>query len=113
MSDLELAVIDRLGDPAIESRERRALMSLKARLTAWRRDQLVHFHTRAIVVIERLNKSPVDQQGSGARRPASKRPAVSPVGSRRLKKPTADERRADVALPRPLPPARRRSAVAS
>src|ERR1700712_3252742 len=49
MSDLELAVIDRLGDPALESRERRALMTLRSQLTAWRRDQRVQFHTRSII----------------------------------------------------------------
>jgi hypothetical protein len=99
MSDLELAVIDRLGDPAIELRELRALMTLRAQLTSWRHDQAVQFHTRSIIVIEHL-KSPAQTPGHGvtaaARRPASKRPArvpASPRGSKRL----ADDEQSTVA----------------
>jgi hypothetical protein len=39
MSDLELAVSDRLGDPTIERAERRALVALRSRLTTWRRGE--------------------------------------------------------------------------
>ncbi len=71
MSDLELAVSDRLGDSAIDRRERRALAGLRAHLTTWRRDHGLQFHTRAIIVVERLVKTPVDREGNGARRGAA------------------------------------------
>src|SRR5258708_31653967 len=71
MSDLELAVSDRLGDPAIDRRERRALAGLRAHLTTWRRDHELQFHTRAIIVVERLVKTPMGRDGSGARRGAA------------------------------------------
>ena len=90
MSDLELAVIDRLGDPLIESRERRALMTLRTQLTAWRRDRQVQFHTRAIIVIERLGQTPSKRHGAGARRLAPKRPTVASNWPRQPKKAAAD-----------------------
>jgi hypothetical protein len=68
MSDLELAVTDRLGDPALDRRERRALEKLRAQLTTWRRDHRLHFHTRAIIVVERLLKTPSDRDGKAAAR---------------------------------------------
>jgi hypothetical protein len=71
MSDLELAVSDRLGDSAIDRRERRALAGLRAHLTTWRRDHGLQVHTRAIIVVERLVKTPVDREASGARRGAA------------------------------------------
>jgi hypothetical protein len=77
MSDLELAVSDRLGDSTIERAERRALVALRARLTAWRRDHGLQVHTRAIIVVERLITQPSDSKGRAAvRRPAAKRPAA-------------------------------------
>jgi hypothetical protein len=92
MSDLELAVSDRLGDPAIDRRERRALAGLRAHLTTWRRDHELQFHTRAIIVVERLVKTPMGRDGSGARRGAAAKrtsaraaagtPGVPPVSSR-------------------------------
>jgi hypothetical protein len=68
MSDLELAVSDRLGDPTIERRERRALVALRAQLTTWRRDHELQFHTRAIIVVERRVKKPSDRDGSSLAR---------------------------------------------
>lgn len=68
MSDLELAVSDRLGDPTVERRERRALEKLRAQLTTWRRDHELHFHTRAIIVVERLVKKRSDHDGRAAAR---------------------------------------------
>jgi hypothetical protein len=54
VSDLELAVIDRLGEaePAIPARERQALEQLRLQLRAWREDPALRFHGRAIVVVE-------------------------------------------------------------
>jgi hypothetical protein len=57
MADLELAVIDRLDDPASERRERMALKGLRAQLKAWRHDRTLRVHTRAIIVVERLNRA--------------------------------------------------------
>jgi hypothetical protein len=54
MSSLELAVIDRLDDPSLEPRESQALEALRAQLRAWRHDQSLRFHTRSIIVVERL-----------------------------------------------------------
>lgn len=68
MSDLELAVSDRLGDSTIGRGERRALGALRARLTTWRRDHGLHFHTRAIIVVEQLAKKPSDRDGRAAAR---------------------------------------------
>jgi hypothetical protein len=104
MSDLELAVIDRLGDPVIEARERRALMTLRAQLMAWRHDQGVQFHTRSIIVIERLSKLPGDApgRGGGGRRLDAKRPATASTWPRRPKKVVADDYRMDVTLSMPL-----------
>jgi hypothetical protein len=110
MSDLELAVIDRLGEPAIESRERRALMTLRNQLTNWRRDRHVQLHTRAIIVIERPDQTASPGQesraGGSARRPAAKRPVARLPGPSRPMKMTADER-TESHLPRRLAPARR------
>ncbi len=55
-ADLELAVVDRLDDPAIESRERAALVWLRAQLRKWRHDRSLRFHTRAIIVVERVRR---------------------------------------------------------
>lgn len=54
MTDLELAVIDRLEDPALDLLERKALRNLRTQLRAWRQNPLLRFHTRAIIVVERL-----------------------------------------------------------
>jgi hypothetical protein len=54
MTDLELAVLDRLEDPAVDRRERQALSRLRAQLRAWRRDRVLRFHARAIIVVERI-----------------------------------------------------------
>jgi hypothetical protein len=74
MTDLELAVIDRLEDPALELLERKALRRLRTHLRAWRHDPLLRFHTRAIIVVERL---PGRQRRTSGRR-AIARKAVAP-----------------------------------
>ena len=55
MTDLELAVIDSLDDPSIEPAERRALRKLRAQLRVWRHDRTLRFHSRSIIVVERLS----------------------------------------------------------
>jgi hypothetical protein len=52
-TDLELAVIDRLEDPSVNVRERKALRTLRSQLRTWRRDRTLRFHTRAIIIVER------------------------------------------------------------
>lgn len=54
MTDLELAVIDRLDDHALDPLERKALQSLRAQLRTWRQDPLMRFHSRSIIVVEGL-----------------------------------------------------------
>jgi hypothetical protein len=58
MSDLELAVTDRLAEPGISRREREALTALRSHLTAWRHDVSLQIHTRAIIVVEQRAKRP-------------------------------------------------------
>src|SRR5262249_6652896 len=68
LSDLELAVNDRLADIKVDRRERRALTHLQAQLRRWRRDQELRFHTRAIIVVERLVNLPSDRERAAAAR---------------------------------------------
>ena len=73
LSDLELAVNDRLADIKVDRRERRALTDLQAQLRTWRRDQALRFHTRAIIVVERLVRQPSDSEGAAAARQSAAR----------------------------------------
>jgi len=66
MSDLELAVTDRLDEPTLDRDEVRGLEELRAQLTSWRRDHDLKFHRRAIIVVERKAKT----NGNGRRAPA-------------------------------------------
>jgi hypothetical protein len=54
VSDLELAVLDRLGDAAdlLEPRERQALQHMRRQLRDWREDPALRFQGRAIIVVE-------------------------------------------------------------
>jgi hypothetical protein len=54
MTGLELAVIDRLDDASVDADERQALQKLRAQLREWRHDRTLRFHTRSIIVVERL-----------------------------------------------------------
>lgn len=54
MSDLELAVIDRLSGPAVGSRERQALERLRAQLRDWRRDPSLRCEVKSIIVVDRV-----------------------------------------------------------
>ena len=56
VSDLELAVIDRL-DESESGRERQALQSLRGQLRTWRRDPALRFHGRSIIVVETVTPS--------------------------------------------------------
>jgi hypothetical protein len=68
MSDLELAVIDRLADRTLASRERQALDDLRTHLIAWRRDRGLQSHTQAIIVLERMRGGAVNgSRGAAAR----------------------------------------------
>jgi hypothetical protein len=56
MSDLELAVIDRIQDPSSGAQERKALTQLWTQLRTWRHDAGLRFHSRSIIVVERTNR---------------------------------------------------------
>jgi hypothetical protein len=62
MSDLELAVSDRLVESRVAEPERRALAALQGELRGWRRNQSLRVHTRAIIVVERLVRKPSDRE---------------------------------------------------
>lgn len=53
MSDLELAVIDRLADRTLPAVEQQALASLREQLSSWRRDRHLTFRSCSIIVVER------------------------------------------------------------
>ena len=78
MSDLELAVTDRLDEPTLDRGEARALEELRAQLTTWRRDHDLRFHRRAIIVVERRPKA---AHGNGRRPPARDLPHRKSPGS--------------------------------
>jgi len=71
MSDLELAVSDRLDDTAVDEAEARVLADLRTHLTAWRRDHDLKFHRRAIIVVERRLKTHGPHNGNGKPRTPS------------------------------------------
>lgn len=51
MSDLELAVIDRLADPALSPQKRRTLNTLREKLATWRRDRRLRIRPQSIIVL--------------------------------------------------------------
>jgi hypothetical protein len=55
MADLELAVIDRLEAQSLPAAERAALGALRAQVARWRHARTLRFHTRAIIVVERVS----------------------------------------------------------
>jgi hypothetical protein len=65
MSDLELAVTDRLDEETIDERERKALTRLRAQLRRWRRDRALRFHTRAIIEVEQFGTQRRSSKDSG------------------------------------------------
>jgi hypothetical protein len=68
MSDLELAIIDRLAGTTLATRERTALEALRAQLASWRRDRTLKFHSRSIIVVEQAGGT---AGGGSARRRSS------------------------------------------
>ena len=62
MTDLELAVIDRLDNASVVGRERKALSKLRSQLRVWRHDRSLRFHSRAIIVVEQRPTSRVRAQ---------------------------------------------------
>jgi hypothetical protein len=55
VGDLEIAVRDRLETAAIAQSERHALLRFRRQLRGWRRTRLFRFHTRTILVVERVS----------------------------------------------------------
>jgi hypothetical protein len=58
LADLELTVRDRLNGSDVAARERKALTALRDQLSAWRRDRGLKFHSRSIIVVERVPGAP-------------------------------------------------------
>jgi hypothetical protein len=69
MSDLELAVIDRLADRTLPTPEQHALASLREQLSSWRHDRSLTFRSCSIIVVERKH---------GARGPGRAMPKARP-----------------------------------
>jgi hypothetical protein len=57
MSDLELAVADRISEGGLPRREGQALRNLQTQLRGWRQDHALRFHTRSIIVVERTGRT--------------------------------------------------------
>lgn len=57
MSDLEIAVIDRIEHLRAGNAERVALERLRAQLRKWRRDPRLRFHARSLIIVERKRQS--------------------------------------------------------
>jgi hypothetical protein len=78
MSDLELAVQDRLAEASVGRRERLALQKLTAHLRTWRHDEELRVHTRAIILVEHGARRPSE----GARTAAARQAAGDRRGAR-------------------------------
>lgn len=76
VSDLELAVIDRL-DEALDARERQALKELRHMLKNWRRDPALRFHGRTIIIVEAVTPSPRGRERIPPRRGGQGKQTVS------------------------------------
>ncbi len=90
MSDLELAVNDRLEDTAIGERERQALEMLQTRLRTWRRDRALRVHTRAIILVEDAGVRTRARRTLAARRRADRRRPDGAQPTRATASPEAD-----------------------
>ena len=55
LADLELSIGDAIEDESVSGDERETLDVLRRALREWRRDEQLTFHTRSIVLIERLH----------------------------------------------------------
>ena len=73
MSDLELAVVDRLAEPSIGRDQRHALSRLRTQLRAWRLNPKLQFHRQTIIVVEDSRQAPI----SVARLESYVRPSAS------------------------------------
>ena len=65
VTDLELAVTDRLEDSSVLSVERKALVDLRSQLRRWRHDRSLRFHTRTIIVVESMKRRDGTQPSAG------------------------------------------------
>ncbi|HZT76638.1 MAG TPA: hypothetical protein VFA27_08260 [Vicinamibacterales bacterium] len=54
LADLELAIVERLQDRSVRTRERRALSELRTHVQRWRHDPNVHCEMRSIIVLEKV-----------------------------------------------------------
>lgn len=60
ISDLELAVLDRLENPHTDRAERKALMTLRRQVRDWRRSRRLRFSARSIILVELRRQSKAD-----------------------------------------------------
>jgi hypothetical protein len=61
LSDLELAVLDRLDESELSEAESAALRAFRQQLRQWRKDRSLTFRTRAIIVVEEREAAPSPQ----------------------------------------------------
>lgn len=52
LTDLELAIGDRLDEDVIDTHEREALVGLRSQLRKWRRDRTLAFDRRTIIIVK-------------------------------------------------------------
>lgn len=73
MSDLETAVIHGLDQATPGEPGRGALLRFRKQLQAWRRDESLRFHTRAIIVVERVRPTSADNDRATVERSAGRK----------------------------------------
>jgi hypothetical protein len=74
MSDLETAVTHGLERATAGEPGRSALLRFRKQLQAWRRDDSLRFHTRAIIVVERVRPTSADNGHATTERSAGRKP---------------------------------------
>jgi hypothetical protein len=74
MSDLETAVTHGLERATPGEPGRGALQRFRKQLQAWRRDDSLRFHTRAIIVVERVRPASTDNGRARVERAAGRKP---------------------------------------
>jgi len=82
IADLELAILERLGNRSIAERERKALSDLRAHLRRWRRDPTLHGDMRSIIVFEKARTARPRTRSRQASTAADLRRRSAPSSSR-------------------------------
>ena len=76
IADLELAIVDRLGEVQTGSRHAEALSELRTQLRKWRHSRVLRFHSHSIIVVEHV------ERGNGPKAQPAESPSRSPLASR-------------------------------